>query len=193
MVAAVARQSDLSGGSDGRKSEKRAIGAKKCRLRRAVRPLHDTRWCLDTPVYMHNHAIQCNFIRDPAFNLIAWRSDDRSCAGHPDRPSSSNSNLTHADYLVRPWHLSHRSSRADSGRATHALSVSGVLHLLRPVRSRRLRCRNLVAYPVPAVGNCHDLPPGNAPRCSCRGRVAPCAPQQPARRSRRGGITRLGK
>ena len=36
--------------------------------------------------------------------MIAWRSDDRSCAGHPDRPSSSNLNLTHADYLVRPWH-----------------------------------------------------------------------------------------
>lgn len=170
-----------------------AIGAKKCRLRRALRPLHDTRWCLDTLVYMHNHAIQCNFILNPAFNLIAWRSDDRSCAGHPDRPSSSNSNLTHADYLVRPGTLSHRSSRADSGRATHALSVSGGLHLLLPVRSRRLRCRNLVAYPVPAVGNCHDPAPGQRTSVQLSGARRSVRSQQPARRSRRGGITRLGK
>ena len=41
---------DLSGGSGGRKSENRAVRAKKRRLRRAVRPLHDTRWCLDIPL-----------------------------------------------------------------------------------------------------------------------------------------------
>ena len=49
-MATVARQNDLCGGSDGRTSEYRRSTPGKPRLRRAVRPLHETRWCLDTPV-----------------------------------------------------------------------------------------------------------------------------------------------
>ena len=179
---------------------------RKRRLRRAVRPLHDTRWCLDTPVSMHNHAIQCNFIRYPAFDMIAWRSDDRSCAGHPDRPSSSNSNLTHADYLVRPWqpvasqfqgsrghvyaHGSfsqpptrglHGTAPADSGWATPSVRQRGTASP--PPRSiPTAPVSQPRRLPRPGGGDCHDPAPGQRTSVQLSGArrsvrsAATCAP-----------------